>query len=88
MGKADKSETMTVKGLKLVSNVKKSQYGFYTGTQEFVIADTDFNIPETKFSFKDFKIASDTSINGEDVKGNISYSIGDIKALEQNLGSE
>ncbi len=87
MGKADKSETMTVKGLKLVSNVKKSQYGFYTGTQEFVIADTDFNIPETKFSFKDFKIASDTSINGEDVKGNISYSIGDIKALEQNLGS-
>ncbi|WP_272670650.1 YdgA family protein [Providencia sp. PROV147] len=87
MGKADKSETMTVKGLKLVSNVKKSQYGFYTGTQEFVIADIDFNIPETKFSFKDFKIASDTSINGEDVKGNISYSIGDIKALEQNLGS-
>lgn len=87
MGKTDKSETMTLKGLKLVSNVKKSQYGFYTGTQEFVIADTDFNIPETKFSFKDFKIASDTSINGEDVKGNVSYSIGDLKALGENLGS-
>ncbi|HGN1705166.1 TPA: YdgA family protein [Providencia rettgeri] len=87
MGKDDKSETMTMKGLKLVSNVKKTQYGFYTGTQEFVIADTDFNIPDTKFSFKDLKISSDTSVNGDDVKGNISYSIGDIKALEQNLGS-
>ncbi|GAB1437788.1 YdgA family protein [Providencia sp.] len=87
MGKADKSETMTMKGLKLVSNVKKSQYGFYTGTQEFVIADTDFNIPDTKFSFKDFKISGDSSINGDDVKANISYSIGDLKALEQNLGS-
>lgn len=60
---------MTLKGLKLVSNVEKSQYGFYTGTQSFVIADTDFNIPETKFSFKDFKISSDTSITGEDAKG-------------------
>lgn len=87
MGKADKSETMTMKGLKLVSNVKKSQYGFYTGNQEFVIADTDFNIPDTKFSFKDFKISGDSSINGDDVKANISYSIGDLKALEQNLGS-
>ncbi len=87
MGKGDKSETMTLKGLKLVSNVKKSQYGFYTGTQEFVIADTDFNIPDTKFSFKDFKISSDTAINGEDVKGNIAYSIGDLKALGENLGS-
>ncbi|MEX0397167.1 YdgA family protein [Providencia rettgeri] len=87
IGKKDNSESMTLKGLKLVSNVTKSQYGFYTGTQSFVIADTDFNIPETKFSFKDFKISSDTSITGEDVKGNISYSISDLKALEQNLGS-
>ncbi|MGG4607136.1 YdgA family protein [Providencia sp. Me31A] len=87
MGKTDKSETMTLKGLKLVSNVKKTQYGFYTGTQEFVIADTDFNIPDTNFSFKDLKISSDTSVNGDDVKGNISYSIGDLKALKQNLGS-
>ncbi|WP_374447956.1 YdgA family protein [Providencia sp.] len=87
IGKKDKTESMTLKGLKLVSNVTKSQYGFYTGKQEFVIADTDFNIPDTKFSFKDFKISSDTSITGEDVKGNISYSIADLKALEQNLGS-
>lgn len=44
-------------------------------------------VDATKFSFKDFKISSDTSITGEDVKGNISYSISDLKALEQNLGS-
>lgn len=87
IGKKDKTESMTLKGLKLVSNVTKSQYGFYTGKQSFIIADTDFNIPDTKFSFKDFKISSDTAITGEDVKGNISYSIADLKALEQNLGS-
>lgn len=73
--------------MKLVSNVKKSQHGFYTGTQSFVIADTDVNIPETKFSFKDLNVSSDTSINGDDVKGNLSYKISDVKALDQNLGS-
>ncbi|UBX48626.1 YdgA family protein [Providencia alcalifaciens] len=79
--------SITMKGLKLVSNVTKSQHGFYTGTQSFVIADTDVNIPETKFSFKNLDVSSDTSINGDDVKGNISYKISDVKALEQNLGS-
>ncbi|HHR6028388.1 TPA: YdgA family protein [Providencia alcalifaciens] len=79
--------TITMKGMKLVSNVKKSQHGFYTGIQSFVIADTDVNIPETKFSFKDLNVSSDTSINGDDVKGNLSYKISDVKALEQNLGS-
>ncbi|ETT03444.1 YdgA family protein [Providencia sp. PROV188] len=79
--------SITMKGLKLVSNVTKSQHGFYTGTQSFVIADTDVSIPETKFSFKNLDVSSDTSINGDDVKGNISYKISDVKALEQNLGS-
>ncbi|HHR5881112.1 TPA: YdgA family protein [Providencia alcalifaciens] len=79
--------SITMKGLKLVSNVTKSQHGFYTGTQSFVIADTDVSIPETKFSFKNLDVSSDTSINGDDVKGNISYKINDVKALEQNLGS-
>lgn len=84
---ANNSEAVTMKGLKLFSNVKRTQYGFYTGKQEFVIADTDVNIPETKFSFKNLSVASDTSINGEDVKGNMTYKISDVKALEQNLGS-
>ncbi|WP_323085976.1 YdgA family protein [Providencia alcalifaciens] len=79
--------SITMKGLKLLSNVTKSQHGFYTGTQSFVIADTDVSIPETKFSFKNLDVSSDTSINGDDVKGNISYKISDVKALEQNLGS-
>ncbi|MEY0231176.1 YdgA family protein [Providencia manganoxydans] len=85
--KADKSESMTLKGLKITTNVTKSQYGFYTGKQDLVIADTDFNIPETKFSFKNLVIGSDTVLEKESVKGSISYSIDDLKALEQNLGS-
>lgn len=85
--KADKSESMTLKGLKITTNVTKSQYGFYTGKQDLVIANTDFNIPETKFSFKNLVIGSDTVLEKESVKGSISYSIDDLKALEQNLGS-
>lgn len=85
--KADKTESMALKGLKITTNVTKSQYGFYTGTQELVIADTDFNIPETKFSFKNLVIGSDTVLEKENVKGSISYSIDELKALEQNLGS-
>lgn len=85
--KADKTESMTLKGLKITTDVTKSQYGFYTGKQELVIADTDFNIPETKFSFKNLVIGSDTVLEKENVKGSISYSIDELKALEQNLGS-
>ncbi len=85
--KADKSEGMTLKGLKLISNVTKTQYGFYTGKQEFVIADTDFNIPEVKFSFKNLAINSDTVLEKETVKGNLAYSIDGLTALGQNLGS-
>lgn len=84
---ADKTEGMTLNGLKLSSNVTKSQYGFYTGTQEFVIADTNLNIPNTQFSFKNLVIGSDTVLENENVKGNISYSIDELKALEQNLGA-
>ncbi|EKT63245.1 YdgA family protein [Providencia burhodogranariea] len=84
---AAKTEGMELKGLKLSSDVTKSQYGFYTGTQEFVIADTNLNIPNTQFSFKNLVIGSDTALENENVKGNISYSIDELKALEQNLGA-
>lgn len=84
---ANKTEGMVLNGLKLSSNVAKTQYGFYTGTQEFVIADTNLNIPNTQFSFKNLVIGSDTVLDKENVKGNISYSIDELKALEQNLGA-
>lgn len=83
---SDKTEGMTLKGLKLTSNVVKTPFGFYTGKQAFVIADTDVNIPKIKFSFKNLVVGSDTELEKETVKGSLSYSVDDMKALGQNLG--
>ncbi|EKT56180.1 YdgA family protein [Providencia sneebia] len=85
--KEDKTEGFTLKGLKLTSNVDKTEHGFYIGNQEFIVSDIDLNIPETNFSFKNLSVASDTSIENENVKGNISYSVDDVSFLGENFGS-
>ncbi|APG50025.1 TPA: YdgA family protein [Providencia stuartii] len=84
---ADKSEEMMLKGLKLTSNLTKSEHDFYIGKQDFVIENANVNIPEVKFSFKNLVMTSDSALEKENIKGSFTYSIDDLVALDQNLGS-
>ncbi len=83
----DKTEGMVLSGLKITGDVKKSEYGFYTGTQNLTINNIKFDSSDIAFSFNNLKFDSDTSIVGKDAKGSLSYSIDDLVAAGQNLGS-
>ncbi|MFS1538700.1 MAG: YdgA family protein [Candidatus Phlomobacter fragariae] len=87
IGNKEKTENMILKGLNIQSNSLLTPFNFYSGKQTLNIADINFNSDEIKFSFKNLEINLDSVLKGDNIDGKISYSINDLMAKEQNLGS-
>jgi len=87
IGNKEKTESMILKGLNIQSDLSLTPFNFYSGKQTLNISDINFNSDDIKFSFKNFAINLDSALKDDSIDGKISYSINDLIAKEQNLGS-
>lgn len=87
IGNKEKTESMILKGLNIQSDLSLTPFNFYSGKQTLNISDINFNSDDIKFSFKNFAINLDSVLKDDSIDGKISYSINDLIAKEQNLGS-
>ncbi|MBX9406445.1 YdgA family protein [Pseudomonas baetica] len=76
-------------GLTLASNLTKSSYGYYTGsnTLELSSSKTTFGAKQSVLGVKNFEMKNLTEENGSNASGRADYQIGEVTLNDKKIGS-